>query len=53
MDEGEASEVGKRRGGEARAIEHDNGLSHRLCCPTPSIDLRVNNQLKGRAGRTR
>ena len=53
MEEVDASEGGKRRGGgEARAMEHDEGMSHRSCRPTPSIDLRVNNQLKGWAGRT-
>jgi hypothetical protein len=43
------------RGGEgARAMDrHDDALTHRSCCPTPPLNLQVNNQLRGRAGRTR
>ncbi len=55
MDKGEAREGGKGRGGEgARAMDcHDDALTHQSCCPTPPLNLQVNNQLRGLAGRTR
>ena len=55
MDEGEASEGDEREwgGGGVRAVDHDDAPSDRSSCPTPPLDLRVNNQLRGRVGRTR
>ena len=52
MDEGEAREGGEGRGGEGvRAMDrHDDALTHQSCCPTPPLNLQVNNQLRGRAG---
>ena len=47
MDEGEAREGGEGRGGEgARAMDrHDDALTHRSCCPTPPLNLQVNNEV--------